>query len=344
MEHVDGKDVSPWVIAVLAPVCVWSLTWALTTGLAHLADTCMGGMCGVARLLFPVLPVKGVSHEDVAVSLVKSMASGTVDDATWTRPGLWFPAWMLQGMMHVMFGLALASTSIAASLAQSQAWMTACGASQALLFVLCLLITLPVGASLIALKRQAQAAFGDARGRSSPSNYKDTRIFTSTTSSSTALAIKLAGALAWPCISARAVGSALTTDLSAVPPFSLAISRVVAAGLTLTVVLTIGLATARFARGIGLGTAGDAATVDFGLQVGTLCAAQAAVSALQLLLCLGGGGLPVREVAGVVVSILVLLRVAYTTWLLQREMRPSSWLQLLTLDALLSSRRKAADA
>jgi hypothetical protein len=85
--HSDGGGVSPWAIAALAPVCVWTLTWALTSGLAHLADASMGGMCGVARALFPTLPVRGVTHEDVAVSLVKSMQAGTVDDATWCRAG-----------------------------------------------------------------------------------------------------------------------------------------------------------------------------------------------------------------------------------------------------------------
>jgi hypothetical protein len=54
----DGGTVSPWVVAALAPLCVWTLTWGLTSGLAHLADACMGGMCGVARLLFPVITVR----------------------------------------------------------------------------------------------------------------------------------------------------------------------------------------------------------------------------------------------------------------------------------------------
>lgn len=73
--------------AILPPSHTHSLTWALTTGLAHLADACMGGMCAVARTLYPTLPLRGVSHEDVAVSLVKSMQAGTVDDDTWRRPG-----------------------------------------------------------------------------------------------------------------------------------------------------------------------------------------------------------------------------------------------------------------
>lgn len=85
--HTDGHQVARWVVVALAPVCVWTLTWSLTSGLAHVADTCMDGMCSVARVLFPTLPVRGVSHEDVAVSLVKSMHAGTVDDATWSRPG-----------------------------------------------------------------------------------------------------------------------------------------------------------------------------------------------------------------------------------------------------------------
>jgi hypothetical protein len=83
----DGRQVARVALVALAPVAVWALTWGLTSGLAHVADACMGGMCGVARALFPTLPVRGVTHEDVAVSLIKSMQAGTADDATWTRPG-----------------------------------------------------------------------------------------------------------------------------------------------------------------------------------------------------------------------------------------------------------------
>jgi hypothetical protein len=52
-----------------------------------LANTSMSGMCSMARLLFPELPVKGVDYEDVAVSLVKALHSNTDAPSTWTRPG-----------------------------------------------------------------------------------------------------------------------------------------------------------------------------------------------------------------------------------------------------------------
>jgi hypothetical protein len=85
--HADGSPVSLVALVALAPVAVWALTWGLTGGLAAVADSCMGGMVGLARLLYPHLPVRGVTHEDVAVSLVKSIQAGTVDDAAWARPG-----------------------------------------------------------------------------------------------------------------------------------------------------------------------------------------------------------------------------------------------------------------
>jgi hypothetical protein len=83
----DAGRVSRVALAALLPVAAWALTWGLTSGLAGLADACMGGMCGVARALFPTLPLRGVTHEDVAVSLVKGLQAGTADDASWTRPG-----------------------------------------------------------------------------------------------------------------------------------------------------------------------------------------------------------------------------------------------------------------
>jgi len=389
-EHADGSEVAPWVIAALAPVCVWAVTWALTSGLAHLADAGMGGMCGVARLLFPTLPVRGVVHEDVAVSLVKSMQAGTVDEATWCRAGLFVPSWLLQAFMRLFFVLAAGSTSIAASLTQgvlcvsvvgwvmglsgwvmgsgcrthflpqpvvttrppptplhSQqhltvgAWMTACGLSQAILCVLCLLIALPVGAGLHSLMQRVEGALGgtaaaDDDKPTAPGRSGSPAVNISSSSSSTALALKLAATLAWPCISVTAVSAAITQRTMAAPPFGLALAQVVVSGTSVALLLTIALATARFAREVGLGTAGDAAAVDFGIQVGALCGAQAAVNALQLLVGWVGGVLAPREVVVALLSTAVLVRLAATIWVLQAEPRPSAWLQLLTLDTLLS--------
>lgn len=83
----DGGAVSPRAAAALVPIAVWCVTWCLTSGLAHVGDAAMGGMVGVARALFPTLPLRGVSHEDIAVSLVKGLQAGTDDAATWARPG-----------------------------------------------------------------------------------------------------------------------------------------------------------------------------------------------------------------------------------------------------------------
>jgi hypothetical protein len=52
-----------------------------------LANASMSGMCSMAHLLFPELPVKGVDYEDVAVSLVKALHSNTDGPSTWARPG-----------------------------------------------------------------------------------------------------------------------------------------------------------------------------------------------------------------------------------------------------------------
>lgn len=59
----------------------------LTGGLVTLANTSMSGMCSMAALLFPQLPVKGVDYEDIAVSLVKALHSNTDAPSTWARPG-----------------------------------------------------------------------------------------------------------------------------------------------------------------------------------------------------------------------------------------------------------------
>jgi hypothetical protein len=155
-------------------------------------------------------------------------------------------------------------------------------------------------------------------------------------SSSSALAFKLAAALAWPCMSAASVGGALAAKASAAPSFGIAVGRATAAAASVALLLTLGLAAARFAREVGRGEAGDAAVVDFGARAGLLCGAQAAVNGLQLALGLLGGGLSVRDVAGAVVSSAVLLRLAYTAWLLQGEARPSAWLRMMSLEALLA--------
>lgn len=52
-----------------------------------LAQVSLSGMCSVAKALHPVLPLRGASYEDIAVSLVKALQSGTDLPATWSRPG-----------------------------------------------------------------------------------------------------------------------------------------------------------------------------------------------------------------------------------------------------------------
>jgi hypothetical protein len=52
-----------------------------------LAQTSMSGMCSVAQALYPTIPMRGASYEDIAVSLVKALQTGTDQPSTWTRPG-----------------------------------------------------------------------------------------------------------------------------------------------------------------------------------------------------------------------------------------------------------------
>ena len=47
----------------------------------------MSGMCSVAKLLYPSIPLRGASYEDIAVSLVKALQTGTDLPSTWSRPG-----------------------------------------------------------------------------------------------------------------------------------------------------------------------------------------------------------------------------------------------------------------
>lgn len=60
-----------------------------TTGMFTLAQVSRLAMCSVAKALHPVLPLSGASYEDVAVSLVNALQSGTDLPATrtWSQPG-----------------------------------------------------------------------------------------------------------------------------------------------------------------------------------------------------------------------------------------------------------------
>lgn len=66
----------------------------LTTGMFTLAQSCMSGMCSVAQALYPSIPLKGASYEDIAVSLIKALQSGTDQPSTWTRPGRVVACWL----------------------------------------------------------------------------------------------------------------------------------------------------------------------------------------------------------------------------------------------------------
>ncbi|KAI8464965.1 MAG: hypothetical protein J3K34DRAFT_461664 [Monoraphidium minutum] len=345
----DGGRVSPLVAAALAPLVVWPLAWGLTVGLAGLGDAALGGMVGVAGALFPDLPVRGVGHEDVAVSLVKGLQAGTADDATWSRPGLGVPGWVMRGLMRLLFGTAVASTSVSAALSQTGPWMAACGASQAVLFALCLALALPVGMGLHRLLGWLAAvssgsgggdgngaSVGEGSGEAAPAAGSSAAA-DAANSSSTALSLRLAAALAWPCLSASAVGGALAPKAAAAAPFGLAIVRVVAAAAGVALLATVALTAARFARDAARGDAGDAAAVDFGRQVGLLCGAQAGLNAVLLLLGLVGGyGLSLRDVVAAAASSAVLARIASTAWLMGEAAAPSAWLRMLQLDTLLA--------
>ena len=52
-----------------------------------IADLALAGMSSMAQVLYPALPVLGLSSEDVAATLVRTMQSSQDSAAFWTRPG-----------------------------------------------------------------------------------------------------------------------------------------------------------------------------------------------------------------------------------------------------------------
>jgi hypothetical protein len=55
--------------------------------MASLADACLTGLCSISQQLYPSVPLRGVSYEDVAVALVKAIQTSTDDPGTWSRSG-----------------------------------------------------------------------------------------------------------------------------------------------------------------------------------------------------------------------------------------------------------------
>lgn len=89
-----------------------------------LAQTSMSGMCSVAKTLYPSIPLRGASYEDIAVSLVKALATGTDQVSTWSRPGVFVAGF--KGVVAVSsVGVVLEHTHARVSLecvGQKQVW------------------------------------------------------------------------------------------------------------------------------------------------------------------------------------------------------------------------------
>jgi hypothetical protein len=231
--------------------------------------------------------------------------------------------------------------------------MAVCGFSQAMLCVLCLLVALPVGSGISSLVRRARgsgAAATEAAERAAPPGAAATGSGDASAAapggdvgggsgSGTALAVKLAAILAWPCISASTVGGAIAARAPPAPHLGLALLNTAAAVGSVALLLVMAVAAVRFGRAVARGAASDADALDFGVQVGLLAACQAALNLAHLLLGLAGGGIGAREVVAALVATAVLARVAGTVWVLKAEPRPSAWLELISLDALLARPR-----
>eukprot|EP00877_Chromochloris_zofingiensis_P003702 jgi/Chrzof1/13332/Cz07g29060.t1 len=295
----------------------------LTAGIAQLADACMNGMCAIAQLLFPRLPVKGVDYEDVAVMLVKALDTASTPHDTWHRPGLLVPSWVLRATMRLQFNLAVASTGVAGALAQVTPWMAASEISHGLLYVMALLLMLPVG-----------RAVSSTRGKMLP------QVQLPRLSANSALLLKLAGTLAWPCISAAAIMQAQqTAQISATLPF---------AGVNVLVSLSsvvLQLSMFYIASSVLWLLVRRQADVQhilsFGKSVGVICVLQAALNATGIVTCAIAGKVAVKSLVAPAVSCLILGRVAWSICQLTatQEKSPEQWLQLLSINWLQASEK-----
>jgi hypothetical protein len=109
-------------------------------------------------------------------------------------------------------------------------------------------------------------------------------------SDTSALALKLAGVLAWPCISAAAVlqPSLLLQAQTGTTPLAIAAPQVFICACLLSLLLAIAVAAGRFGWDVARQQADDDTVVDFGLQLGMLCGLQAGLNVVQLGLCVAG--------------------------------------------------------
>lgn len=116
-------------------------------------------------------------------------------------------------------------------------------------------------------------------------------------SDTTALALKLSGVLAWPCISAAAVLQPLLTSSTskATTSFPLASAQVAVCTLSLLLLLTVAAAAGGFLVKLARSAAGAEAVQDFGFRVGLVCAAQAVLNVAQMGLGIAGGQLAATQ-------------------------------------------------
>eukprot|EP00878_Enallax_costatus_P032547 GHUV01035776.1.p1 GENE.GHUV01035776.1~~GHUV01035776.1.p1 ORF type:complete len:282 (+),score=65.86 GHUV01035776.1:77-847(+) len=242
-------------------------------------------MTSIAQLLFPLLPVKGVNYDDIAASLVKGLSTDTDHPATWTRPGLWIPAWVLRLSMMTMFRMATASSTIAATLIPVPQWLAVSGVSQGLMYFTCLLLMLPLGLGLSSLAKQTSLLTQRYRISLPKLNLP----IIPRINDNTVLALKLAGLLAWPCISAAAIMQPLIAAQTPTPSFPLAAAQVATCAAALALLLTVAVTAGRFAVQLSQRRADVDAVQDFGFRVGLICAVQALLNVVQVGLGLVNG-------------------------------------------------------
>jgi hypothetical protein len=216
------------------------------------------------------------------------------------------------------------------------------GVSKGLLYASCLLFMLPLGSGLSTLtaavaqklqqlkasgvKQQPSDGSSDASSSGSGSSYGAGYSSSSGGSSAgaaggsssaskgfslpklsdaSALTLKLAGVLAWPCISAAAVlqPSLLLTANAATGPLAIAAPQVLVCVCLLSLLLTVAAMAGRFGWDVVRRQADGNAVVDFGLQLGLLCGLQAALNVAQLGLSVAGKQLDVQQLGELTVGV-----------------------------------------
>ncbi|KAF6258375.1 hypothetical protein COO60DRAFT_1519060, partial [Scenedesmus sp. NREL 46B-D3] len=147
--------------------------------------------------------------------------------------------------------------------------LTVSAVSQGLMYATCLLLMMPLGAGLRSLAAQLLALA--QRNKVQLPNVK-LPFALPKFNDNTYLALKLAGVLAWPCISVAAVlQPSVVAHNSFTSNFPVAALQVGVCTLLLVLLLSVAVAASRFATNLGRRRATTDAVLGFGFQVGGVC-------------------------------------------------------------------------